>query len=41
MLALQSWQLIEEAAGDALIGVDAAVAEEGPVLAGYFDEFGV
>ena len=28
---------IEEAFGYAFVGVDAAVAEEGPVLAGYFD----
>ena len=27
--------------GDIAVGVDAAVAEEGPVLTGYFDEFGV
>ena len=33
--------LIQEAFGYAFVGVDAAVAEEGPVLAGYFDEFGV
>ena len=32
---------IQEAFGDAFVGVDAAVAEEGPVLAGDFDEFGV
>ena len=29
---------IEEAAGDGRVGVDAAVAEEGPVAAGFFDE---
>ncbi len=28
---------IQEAFGYAFVGVDAAVAEEGPVLAGYFD----
>ena len=33
--------LVQEATGDAFVGVDAAVAEEGPVLAGDFDEFGV
>ena len=32
---------VEEAAGDAAIGVDAAVAKERPVLAGDFGEFGV
>jgi hypothetical protein len=33
--------LVDEAAGDGGVGVDAAVAEEGPVLAGGFDEGGV
>ena len=33
--------LVEEALGYALVGVYAAVAEEGPVLAGDFDEFWV
>ena len=32
---------VQEAFGYAFVGVDAAVAEEGPVLAGDFDEFGV
>jgi len=34
-------KLVGEAAGDGGVGVDAAVAEEGPVLAGGFDEGGV
>src|ERR1700722_11634071 len=33
--------LVDEALGDAFVGVYAAVAQEGPVLAGYFDELGV
>ena len=33
--------LVQEPFGYAFVGVDAAVAEEGPVLAGDFDEFGV
>src|SRR5258708_5933173 len=32
---------VEEAAGDALVGVDAAIAEEGPVAAGVFEQFEV
>jgi hypothetical protein len=30
-------ELVDEAAGDAGVGVDAAVAEEGPVTAGVFE----
>ncbi len=33
--------LVCEAAGDGGVGVDAAVAEEGPVLAGGLDQGGV
>ena len=33
--------LVDEAAGDAVVGVDAAVAEEGPVAAGVFLELEV
>ena len=33
--------LVQKAFGDAFVGVDAAVAEKRPMLAGYFDEFGV
>ena len=38
---MEGARLVDEAFGDAGVGVDAAVAEEGPVLAGDFDEFGV
>ena len=34
-------QSVKEAAGNATVGVDTAVAEEGPVLAGDLGEFGV
>lgn len=37
----QEGSSVEEAAGDALVGVDAAIAEEGPVAAGIFEEFEV
>ena len=33
--------LVEIATGDAGVAIDAAVAEEGPVAAGVFEEFGV
>ncbi len=33
--------LVEKAFGDALIGVDAAVAKEGPVAAGVFEKLAV
>ena len=36
-LASHSVVLVQEAFGYAFVGVDAAVAEEGPVLAGDFD----
>jgi hypothetical protein len=34
-------KLIQEAFGYAFVGFDAAIAQEGPVLASDFDEFGV
>lgn len=44
ILASTGWvggELVDEAAGDVGVGVDAAVAEKGPVLARGFDEGGI